>query len=136
MKRGEWTRSQALWAGLLLCLAVLTTGCEPDAATSTSARTGRWQGQTEFGTFSFTVCASGRRITGYMLEYTTGGQTQALGGDIELLVGEEGDFDLGAPEAGVAFSGRFSADGRRASGLWEITGPGGETVSEEWSVVR
>lgn len=136
MKRGESLRRRALYACLLLCLATLITGCTADGVDSTAARTGRWEGETAFGTFSFTVCASGRRITGYMLEYTIGGQTQALGGDIEVLLGEEGTFDLGSPEAGVVFSGQFSADGTSASGVWEVTTPSGETVSEEWSVTR
>jgi hypothetical protein len=101
-----------------------------------SARAGRWQGETAFGSFSFTVCGAGRRITGYMLEYTTAGNTQALGGDIEVPLDREGTFDLSAPEAGMVFSGQFSADGTSASGVWEVAAPGGETVSEEWTVVR
>lgn len=136
MKRAESLYRWVLCAGLLLSLAALTAGCAQDGGDSTAARTGRWEGETAFGSFSFTVCASGKRITGYMLEYTTGGPTQALGGDIELLIGEEGDFDLGSPEAGVVFSGQFSADGRSASGVWEITAPGGEAVSEEWTAVK
>lgn len=136
MKRGGSLRSRALCAGLLLCLAALITGCAADGVDPTAARTGRWEGETAFGSFSFTVCASGRRITGYMLEYTIGGNTQALGGDIEVLLGEDGAFDLSAPEEGVVFSGQFNADGTSASGVWEVTTASGETVSEEWTVVR
>jgi hypothetical protein len=136
MKRGESLRSRALCAGLLLCLAALTTGCTADGVDSMAARTGRWEGETAFGSFSFTVCASGKRITGYMLEYTTAGSTQALGGDVEVLLGEDGAFDLSEPEAGVVFTGQLSADGTSASGVWEVTTPNGETVSEGWSVKR
>ena len=123
-------------AGLLLCLAVLATGCEADGVDSMAARTGRWEGETAFGSFSFTVCGSGKRITGYMLEYTIGGNTRALGGDIEVLLGTDDAFDLSEPDAGVVFSGKFSADGRSASGVWEVTTTDGETVLEKWTVVR
>lgn len=136
MKRGGSLHSRALCAGLLVCLAALTIGCAADGIDPTAARTGRWEGETAFGSFSFTVCASGRRITGYMLEYTTGGNTQALGGDIDVLLDKEGAFDLSEPEAGVVFSGQFSADGTSASGVWEVTTAGGETMSEEWTIVR
>mgnify|MGYP001828121852 CR=1 FL=1 len=136
MKRGKSLHRRALCAGLLLCLAVLATGCEADGVDSTSARTGTWEGETTFGSFSFTVCGSGKRITGYMLQYTIGGNTQALGGDIEVLLDKEGAFDLSEPETDVVFSGKFSPDGRSASGVWEVTAADGETVLEEWTVVR
>lgn len=136
MNRGGSLRRRALCAGLLLCLAALSTGCTADGVDSTAARTGRWEGETAFGSFSFTVCASGKRITSYMLEYTAAGNTQALGGDIDLLLGEDGTFDLSEPEAGVVFSGQFNTEGTSASGVWEVTTPSGETVSEEWSVKR
>ena len=136
MKRGKSLRRRVLFAGLLLCLAALATGCEADGVDSTAARTGRWEGETTFGSFSFTVCGSGKRITGYMLQYTTGANTQALGGDVEVLLSEEGAFDLSAPESGVVFSGQFSADGSSASGVWEVTTADGETVSEKWTVAR
>ena len=136
MKQGESLRSWAWCVGLLLCLAALTTGCAADGVDSTAARPGRWEGETAFGSFSFTVCASGKRITGYMLEYTAAGNTQALGGAIDVLLGEDGAFDLSSPEAGVVFSGQFNTEGTSASGVWEVTGPEGNTVLEEWTVIR
>ncbi len=129
---------RALMAAVLLWLAASLAGCTPGAGSPKEARSGKWQGETAFGSFSFTVCAGGRRIESYRLEYTIGGVTQALapsGGD-EVLVDKEGAFELSAPEAGLVFQGRFSADGKSASGLWEITTPEGDTLSEEWTVVR
>ena len=125
-------------AAVLLCLAASLAGCTPGADNPREARSGKWQGEAAFGSFSFTVCEGGRRIENYRLEYTVGGVTQALapGGGDEVLVGKEGAFELSAPEAGLTFRGQFSSDGKSASGLWEITTPEGSTLSEEWTVVR
>lgn len=138
MRRGSSPYRQVLLAAALLCLAACIAGCASGTDNPREARTGKWQGETAFGSFSFTVCGGGRRIEDYMLVYTTDGATQALaptGGD-EVLVDKEGAFELIAPEAGVAFRGQFSADGKSASGVWEISTPGGNTLSEEWTVVR
>ena len=122
----------------LLCLASCIAACASGTDNVREARSGKLQGETGFGTFSFTVCEGGRRITGYTLESTMDGTTQALalGGGNEVLIDKEGAFDLGAPDTGVVFRGQFSADGKSASGVWEVTGPDGETVSEDWTVTR
>ena len=140
-RRGSLHR-QVLLTTVLLCLATCIAasiaGCASGSDNPTQARTGTWHGETEFGSFSFTVCEGGRRITAYTLEYTTGGTTQALalGGGDEVQIDKEDAFDLSTPEAGVTFRGQFSEDGKSASGVWEITLPGGDTVSEAWAVER
>ena len=144
---GDMSRARSLHrrvplAAALLCLAACVAaciaGCASGSDNPTQSRVGTWRGETEFGSFSFTVCEGGRKITAYTLEYTTGGATQALalGGGDEVLVDKEGTFDLSAPEAGVVFRGQFNQDGKSASGVWEITAPGGDTVSEEWVIDR
>jgi hypothetical protein len=127
-----------LFAAALLCLAASTAACASGGDNPREARSGKWQGETAFGSFVFTVCEGGRRISGYTLEYSLGGTTQALalGGGDEILIDKEGAFELSAPEAGVTFRGQFSADGQSSSGVWEITAPGGDTVSEEWAIER
>ncbi len=142
MRRGSSFYRRVLLASALLCLAACVVpciaGCSSGSDNPTQARSGTWRGETEFGSFSFTVCEGGRKITAYTLEYTTGGTTQALahGGGDEVLIDKEGAFDLSTPEAGVTFRGQFSEDGKRASGVWEVTAPGGDTVAEEWAAER
>ena len=138
MKRGNSLRRLALLAAALLGLATCIASCGPGADNPIEARSGRWRGETAFGSFSFTVCEGGRRIEGYRLEYTIGGVTQALasGGGDDVSVDNEGAFELSAPDAGVTFRGQFSADGKSASGVWEIRMPGGDTLSEDWTVAR
>ena len=138
LRQRSMLHRRALMAAALLWLAASLAGCAMGADNPRETRSGTWQGETAFGSFTFTVCEGGRRIENYRLEYTTGGVTQALapsGGD-EILVDKEGAFDLIAPEAGLVFQGQFSADGKSASGLWEIVTPEDGTLSEEWTVVR
>ena len=122
MRREGSLHRHVLLAAALLCLAACMAaciaGCASDSENPTQARAGTWHGETEFGSFSFTVCEGGRKITAYTLEYTTGGTTQALalGGGDEILIDKEGAFDLSTPEAGVIFRGLFSEDGKSASG--------------------
>ena len=138
MRRASSLHRRVLLAVALLCLAACIAACASGSDNPTQARAGTWRGETEFGSFSFTVCEGGRRITAYTLEYTTGGTTQALalGGGNEVQIDKEDAFDLSTPEAGVTFRGQFSEDGKSASGVWEITLPGGDTVSEAWAVER
>jgi hypothetical protein len=138
MRRGGSFHRRVLFAAALLCLAASTAACASGGDNPREARSGKWQGETAFGSFAFTVCEGGRRISGYTLEYSLGGTTQALalGGGDEILIDNEGAFDLSAPEAGVTFRGQFSADGKSSSGIWEIIAPGGDTVSEEWAIER
>ena len=138
MRQGTLLLRLAPVAVILLCLAASSTGCSSDAGNPREARSGKWQGETSFGSFSFTVCQGGRRLEDYMMVYTTGSGTQALapsGGD-EVLVDKDGTFELSAPEANLFFQGQFGADGQSAWGTWEITIPGGDTLSEEWMVER
>lgn len=140
--RGGSHHPQGLRAGVLLCLAACVAACVAGCTSATDnpgeARSGKWEGETAFGSFSFTVCGGGRRIEDYMLAYTAGGTTQALAatGADEILVDKEGAFELIAPEAGLTFRGQFNADGKSATGVWQITTPGGETLSENWTVTR
>jgi len=127
---------QAVLVVALLCLAASIAACASAADNPREARSGTWRGKTDFGSFSFTVCDGGRRITDYRLEYTVGG-TQMLslkeGGD--LLIEDDNTFDLSTPDAGVTFCGQFSEDGKSASGVWEVTASG-EAVSEAWALER
>jgi hypothetical protein len=126
-----------LLATALVCLAACMAGCASGSDSPTQARAGTWRGETAFGSFSFTVCEGGRKITAYTLDYTVGeSKMLSTGGGEEVLIDKEDSFDLSTPEAGVVFRGQFSKNGKRASGVWEITPPGGETVSEEWAVER
>ena len=139
MSREGSLHRRVLLAAALLCLAACVAACVAGCASSsdnpTQARAGTWRGETEFGSFSFTVCEGGRKITAYTLEYTRNGTTQALalGGGDEVLIDKEGAFDLSTPEAGVTFRGKFSKDGSSASGVWEVAGG---TVSEAWDAER
>lgn len=137
MRRGGSLHRRVLLAATLLCLAACIAGCASSSDNPTQARAGTWRGETAFGSFSFTVCEGGRKITAYTLEYTTDGTTQALalGGGDEVLIDKEGTFDLSTPEAGVVFRGQFSKDGKSASGVWEVAAPGG-AVSEAWDAKR
>ena len=123
---------------LVACVAACIAACASSADNPREARSGKWQGETAFGSFAFTVCEGGRKITAYTLEYTAGGTTQALalGGGDEVLIDKGDTFDLSIPEAGVIFRGQFSADGKSASGVWEITAPGADTLSEDWAIER
>jgi hypothetical protein len=124
---------------LVLALLVLAAGIAACAAIGDNpreARSGTWRGETAFGSFSFTVCEGGRKITEYALEYAVGGsQMLSLGESGEVLIDDDNSFDLSTPDAGVTFRGQFGADGKSASGLWEVT-VSGETVSEEWALER
>ena len=126
---------------VLLCLAVLVTAgitaCASGTVTPKRARSGIWRGETAFGSFSFEVCEAGGKVTAYTLQYAVGGVTQALrlGMDDQVPIDDDNSFDLSRPEEGVTFHGQFSADGKSASGVWEITASG-ETVSEAWSIER
>ena len=123
-------------AAALLCLAACLVGCDAVAENPRETRSGTWQGDTEFGSFSFTVCEGGRRITDYMLEYKVGESPMlSQGSSGEVLIDDDNAFDLSTPEAGITFRGQFSEDGKSATGVWEVTADG-ETVSEEWSVER
>jgi len=133
---------RVLRAAVLLWLAALvTTGitaCASGTVTPKQARSGIWRGETAFGSFSFEVCEAGGKVTAYTLQYTVGGVTQALrlGIGDQVLIDDEGNsFDLSRPEEGVTFRGQFSADGKSASGVWEVSASG-ETVSGEWAVER
>lgn len=142
MKRSDSRHRWALHIGALLCLAACAatciTGCASGTDNPRETRSGGWQGDTAFGSFSFTVCEGGRRISDYALEYTIDGttQAQALTGGDEVLIDKEGAFDLSTPEAGLTFRGQFSADGKSASGVWQVTTPDGNTLSEEWIITR
>lgn len=142
MKRSDSRHRWALHIGALLCLAACAAtciaGCAPGTDNPRETRSGRWQGDAAFGSFSFTVCEGGRRISDYALEYTIDGttQAQALTGGDEVLIDKEGAFDLSTPEAGVTFRGQFSVDGKSASGVWQVTTPDGDTLSEEWIITR
>jgi len=138
MRRDGSRRQWALLVGALLCLAACVAGCASEGDNPREARSGNWQGETGFGSFSFTVCEGGRRIADYTLQFKVDGATQALalGAGEEVLIDKEGAFDLSAPDAGVVFRGQFSADGKSASGVWEITEPEGDTFSEEWTIMR
>jgi hypothetical protein len=126
----------ALLAVALLCLAASIAACASVEDNPREARSGTWRGETAFGSFSFTVCEGGRRITDYTLEYTAGGtQMLSMSEGGELLIDDDNAFDLSTPEAGVTFRGQFSEDGKSASGLWEVTASG-ETVSEAWALER
>jgi hypothetical protein len=137
MRREGLFHRRLLLATALVCLAAGMAGCASGSDNPTQARAGTWRGETVFGSFSFSVCEGGRKITACTLEYTVGESTMlSMGGGEEVLIDKEGSFDLSTPEAGVVFRGQFSKSGKRASGVWEITPPGGETVSEEWAVER
>jgi len=103
------------------------------------ARSGKWSGATEFGTFAFEVCEGGRKIVSYRLDYQVGGASGTLDsqGTPEVEINEDGSFDLNVAEAGVIFRGQFSEDSKKVSGLWEVNTPqAGTVVSEEWAVER
>ena len=136
MSQGLAPGGRVLQAAIVLCLAACLVGCASAADNPREARSGTWQGDTDFGHFSFTVCEGGRRITDYMLEYTVGESPMlSQGGSGEVLIDDENAFDLSTPEAGITFRGQFSADGKSAAGVWEVTASG-ETVSEAWSIER
>lgn len=123
-------------AAVLLSLAACLAGCSSGADNPREARSGTWRGETSFGSFSFTVCEGGRRITDYMLQYTVGESPMlSQGGSGEVLIDKQNGFELSTPEAGIVFRGEFSADGKSATGVWGVT-TSGETVSEAWSVER
>lgn len=127
---------RALLAVALLCLAAGLAACASPADNPREARSGAWRGETAFGSFSFTICDGGRRITDYRLEYTVGGtQMLSLKEGGELLIEDDNTFDLSTPDAGVTFCGQFSEDGKSASGVWEVTASS-EAVSEAWALER
>ena len=144
MSRKSPLHRRVLLAAALLCLAACVAACASNADNPTQARAGAWHGETEFGSFSFTVCEGGRKITAYALEYAMDGAAETLSLDAgdEVVIDKEGAFDLSTPEAGVTFRGQFSADGKSASGIWAITPTGaaapvgGDTVSEDWTLDR
>ena len=123
----------------LFCLGACNGGSVPGSGNSPlQARSGKWSGTTEFGTFTFEVCEGGRKITSYRLDHQIGGTFGSLDslGTREVEINEDGSFDLSVAEAGVIFRGQFSEDGRKVSGLWEVNTPQAGTVSEEWTVER
>jgi hypothetical protein len=124
--------------GVLLCLAACLAGCASGTGKATAARSGKWEGTTVFGSFSFTVCEGGRKITGYRLQFKVDGATmaEARGAGKEVLIDKEGAFDLSKPEGDLIFRGQFSADGESASGVWQVTVPGGDTLAEDWIIER
>ena len=138
MRRDSLLAGMALRLGALLCLAACLAACASGGDNPKTARAGKWQGTTGFGSFSFTMCEGGGKIKDYRLQSEVNGATQAVarGGDEEVLIDKEGAFDLSKPEADLVFRGRFSADGKSASGVWEVTAPGGETVAEDWAIER
>ena len=138
MRRDSLLAGMALRLSALLCLAACLAACASGSDNPKKARAGKWQGTTGFGSFSFTVCEGGGKITDYTLQFRVDGATQAVarGGGEEVLIDKEGAFDLSRPEAGSVFRGQFSADGKSASGVWEVIGPDGDTISEEWTVRR
>jgi hypothetical protein len=125
----------ALFVTALLCLAASIAGCAAGGDNPREARSGSWRGETEFGSFSFTVCQGGRKITDYTLEYTVGGSPMLLMDRSGEVLISDNAFDLSSPDAGVTFRGQFSEDGKSASGLWKVT-TSGETVSEAWNLQR
>lgn len=132
----QWT---AALTTVLFCLAACNGEAIPDSGSSLlQARSGKWSGTTEFGTFTFEVCEGGRKITSYRLDYQVGGTSGTLNseGTPEVQINEDGSFDLNVAEAGVIFRGQFSKDGKKASGLWEVNIPQADTVSEEWTIER
>jgi len=125
-----------LRAAVLLCLAAGLVGCASAGDNPRQARSGTWQGETAFGSFSFTVCEGGRKIADYMLEYKVGESPMlSQGSSGESLIDDENAFDLSTPEAGITFRGQFSEDGKSVTGVWEVTADG-ETVSEAWTLER
>lgn len=130
------SRGHVLRAAVLLCLAACLMGCASAAENPRQARSGTWDGDTEFGHFSFTVCEGGGKITHYMLEYRVGESSMlSQGSSGESLIDDQNAFDLSTPEAGITFRGQFSEDGKSVTGVWEVTADG-ETVSEEWALER
>jgi len=129
----------------LLCLAACLAACGSGSDNPLQARSGTWRGETEFGSFSFTICEGGRKITAYTLDYRVGNAVKllTLGGSPEVLIGDDGAFDLSTPEEGVTFRGRFAAGGKSVRGLWEVAPPdggappdGAKVLSEEWALER
>ena len=130
---------------LAACLAAGMSACASGADNPIQARSGTWRGETGFGSFSFTICEGGRKITAYTLDYRVGGAAKllTLGGSPEVPIDDEGSFDLSTPEEGVTFRGRFAADGRSVRGVWEVAPPdggappdGAKVLSEEWALER
>ena len=138
MKRDRPFHRMVLLVAMLLSLAVYVNACSSGTATPKQARSGIWRGETAFGSFSFEVCEGRRNVTAYTLEYTMGEDTRTLTlgvSDKVQIDREDNSFDLSRPEEGVTFRGQFSADGKSATGLWEVAAPGG-TVSEAWAIER
>jgi hypothetical protein len=127
----------------LLCLAACLAACGSGADNPIQARSGTWRGETGFGSFSFTICEGGRKITAYSLDYRVGNAVKllTLGGGPEVAIDDDGSFDLSTPEEGVTFRGRFAADGKSVRGVWEVAPDGappggGKVLSEEWALER
>lgn len=124
---------------VLFCLGACNGEIAPGSGNSPlQARSGKWSGTTEFGTFTFEVCEGGRKITSYRIDYQVGVTSGMLNseGTPEVQINEDGSFDLSVAEAGVIFRGQFSEDGKKVGGLWEVNIPQADTVSEEWAIER
>lgn len=132
----QWTAALTI---VLFCLGACNGEFAPGSDNSPlQARSGKWSGATEFGTFTFEVCQGGRKVTSYRLDYQVGNTLGTLNseGTPEVQINEDESFDLSVAEAGVIFRGQFSKDGKKASGLWEVNIPQADTVSEEWTIER
>jgi hypothetical protein len=128
------------WIALAALVCPLLVGCgasDPPHGSNAllQVRAGEWQGKTDFGTFSFQVCPGGRKITYYVLDYQVGDVSATLLSEEnkEVIVEDDGSFDLSIPEQGVVFRGQFSEDNRRASGVWEMSQV---PLQAEWAVER
>jgi len=133
-------RSLLLVAGLIALFICIPEGSRASGSNSAGpeARSGHWNGKTEFGTFSFTVGPDGQQITGFTLNYNMGIVSGSFRpkGQIAMPIAEDGSFDLSVEGLGLVFRGQFTENSRQANGLWEMDIPMAGRVSDEWQINR
>lgn len=109
-----------------ILLLIFLTSCRPAQSNPTP---GIWAGQTDFGTFTFTIDSSGTHIEHFDYDMHTCSPTDRPGGrafegavffspPIEIQAHTFSFLLSGAP--GISFQGEFSETGEQATGIWKV----------------
>lgn len=116
--------------------AITTTRAPSTTMSPLEARSGLWEGTTQFGTFAFTVSPDGTSLTDFDLVYEEGGFTFSVSpeGEVSVPIDETNAVDLQLGD--TTFEIRFSEDGTSASGHLEFDIPLAGRFSEEWQLTR
>ena len=110
---------------LVFWVSLILVGCR---SSPSKPQSGIWTGETDFGTFSFTVDSSGTHILHFDYILHTCSATNQPGGrtfegeitfspPIEIQAGNFSFFLSGPP--GINFQGEFDEKGNQATGTWK-----------------